>query len=215
MCSINAYYLQSKQTPSLTLDNYFILAVPEIEASGKLVHPVPTAPFKSFETPYSNSILNQLMDKFRHDRIVEKVEGMECFNIKELELVFQTISQWHQKMVLAMKSPMNNYLDVAEKSLVQLIEENGVLDTQSDGRLLISDIHQKKQLLLLFDNALVNIDERHKIFLSFNHSANMEIIAGCNHFKYKRRLYTLYQVQYENRMEALKWIVMYGNLDDY
>lgn len=212
MCSINAYYLQSKQTPTLTLDNYFILAVPEIGASGELVHPVPTAPFKSFETPYSISILNQLMDKFRHDRIVEKVEDMECFNIKELELVFQTISQWHQKMVLAVQSPMNNHLDVAEKSLVQLIEENGVLDTQSDGRLLISDIHQKNQLLLLFDNALVNIDERHKIFISFIHSANMEIIAGCGHFIYKRRLYTLYQVQYENRMKAMKWIVMYGEL---
>ena len=109
------------------------------------------------------------MDKFRHDRIVEKVEGMECFNINELKLIFQTISQWHQKMVLAMKSPMNNHLDAAEKSLVQLIEENGDLDTQSDGRLLISDIHQKKQLLLLFDNALVNIDERLKIFLSLIH----------------------------------------------
>lgn len=214
MCSINAYYLQSKQTPTLTLDDYFILTVPEIGASGELVHPVPTAPFKSFETPYSISILNQLMDKFRHDRIVEKVEDMECFNIKELELVFQTISQWHQKMVLAMQSPMNNHLDAAEKSLVQLIEENGVLDTQSDGRLLISDIHQKNQLLLLFENALVNIDERHKIFLRFIHSANMEIIARCGHFIYKRRLYTLYQVQYENRMKALKWIVMYGNLDD-
>lgn len=214
MSSINAYYLQSKQTPSLTLDNYFILAVPEIGASGELIHPVPTAPFKSFETPYSKSILNQLMDKFRHDRIVEKVDGMECFNIKELEMVFQTISQWHQKMVLAVKSPMNNHLDTAEKSLVQLIEENGVLDTQSDGRLLISDIHQKNQLLLLFDNALVNIDERLKIFFSLIHSANMEIIAGCGHFKYKHRLYTLYQVQYENRMEALKWIVMHGNLDD-
>ena len=215
MRSINAYYLQSKQTPTLTLDDYFILAVPEIGTSGELVHPVPTAPFKSFETPYPNSILNQLMDKFRHDRIVEKVEEMECFNIKELELVFQTISQWHQKMVLAEKSPMNNRLDATEKSLVQLIEENGVLDTQSDGRLLISDIHQKNQLLLLFDNALVNIDERHKIFLSFIHSANMEIIAECGHFIYKRRLYTLYQVQYENRMKALKWIVMHGNLDDY
>lgn len=214
MSSINAYYLQSKQTPTLTLDNYFILAVPEIGASGELIHPVPTAPFKSFETPYSKSILNQLMDKFRHDRIVEKVEGMECFDIKELEMVFQTISQWHQKMVLAVKSPMNNHLDAAEKSLVQLIEENGVLDTQSDGRLLISDIHQKNQLLLLFDIALVNIDERYKIFLSLIHSANMEIIAGCGHFKYKHRLYTLYQVQYENRMEALKWIVMHGNLDD-
>lgn len=214
MSSINAYYLQSKQTPSLTLDNYFILAVPEIGASGELIHPVPTAPFKSFETPYSKSILNQLMDKFRHDRIVEKVDGMECFNIKELEMVFQTISQWHQKMVLAVKSPMNNHLDTAEKSLVQLIEENGVLDTQSDGRLLISDIHQKNQLLLLFDNALVNIDERLKIFFSLIHSDNMEIIAGCGHFKYKHRLYTLYQVQYENRMEALKWIVMHGNLDD-
>lgn len=214
MCSINAYYLQSKQTPSLTLDDYFILAVPEIGASKELVHPVPTAPFKSFETSYSNSILNQLMDKFRHDRIVEKVEDMECFNIKELELVFQKISQWHQKMVLAVQSPMNNHLDATEKSLTQLIEENGVLDTQSDGCLLISDIHQKNQLLLLFDNALVNIDERHKIFLSFIHSANMEIIAGCGHFIYKRRLYTLYQVQYENHMKALRWIVMHGNLDD-
>lgn len=208
MSSINAYYLQSKQTPTSTFDNYFILA------AGEIAHPVPTAPFKSFETPYSKSILNQLMDKFRHDRIVEKVEDMECFNIKELELVFQTISQWHQKMVLAVKSPMNNHLDTAEKSLVQLIMENGVLDTQSDGRLLISDIHQKNQLLLLFDNALVNIDERHKIFLSFIHSTNMEIIAGCGHFIYKHRLYTLYQVQYENRMKAQKWIVIHGNLDD-
>ena len=95
MSSINAYYLQSKQTPTLTLDNYFILAVPENGASGELVHPVPTAPFKSFETPYSISILNQLMDKFRHDRIVEKVEDMECFNIKELELVFHNgIRRW-------------------------------------------------------------------------------------------------------------------------
>ena len=215
MQAIKAYSLQSKQTPSLTYDNYFFLDIPKYGAAGEAVNPVPTSPLKSFETVYAEDLLSQLMDKFRHDKMVEKVENMECFKIELLEDVFKIIVQWHKKMITAEKNPLNHSISSSEKSLTQLINENGVLDTNRDGRSLISDVHQRKQLIILFDNALVNMDERHKLFLSLVHATHMEIIAGTAHFLYNHRLYTLYQVQYDDRMKALRWIVMYGDLDVY